>query len=109
MSILNPARWGITTRLAVMCGCLAMSAVTTVAVLSYARAGNSLHEQARGSLRAAIEGRAAHIEHSFATILDQNATFAADDMIVAATRGPACPTNATASLVVMCSSTTFRP
>ncbi len=86
MSILNPARWGITTRLAVMCGCLAMSAVTTVAVLSYVRAGSSLDEQARGGLRAALEGRAAHIEHSFATILDQNATFAADDMIVAATR-----------------------
>jgi len=86
MSILNPTRWGLTTRLAVMCGFLAMAAVTTVAVLSYVRAGTVLHEQARGGLRAGLESRAAHVEHYFSTIVDQNATFAADDMIVAATR-----------------------
>lgn len=87
MSILRPSHWGLTVRLAVMCGCLAMGAVVTVATLSYVRAGDALHQQERSVLEAGLAGRAAHVEHYFATILDQNATFAADDMIVEATKG----------------------
>ncbi len=70
-----------------MCGCLAMTAVTIVAALSYVRADRALQQQARDMLRAGVGSRAAHVEHYFATILDQNATFAADDMIIDATRG----------------------